>query len=126
MRQFLKGIPIELDETAELDGATSWNIFWQILMPLSKPAIATMATLGFIFHWNSFLAPLIYLNTPEKFTAPIGLRLLLNAVSQPHTLLPRDSLLMAGAVVVAIPGILLFIVAQRYFVQGIVTTGLKG
>ncbi len=128
MRQFFMSIPQDLDEAAEIDGATSWQIFTRILLPLAKPAIATMATLGFISIWNSFLGPLIYLNSPEKFTAVLGLRYFMQGATASQASLgpPKDNLLMAASVVVALPGLILFFVAQKYFVQGIVTTGIKG
>lgn len=127
MRQFLLGIPFDLDEAAKIDGASSWRIFWQIILPLSKPALATMATLGFIANWHSFLAPLIFLNTEEKYTVAVGLRYFQSAFAQGSAVArPQDHLLMGGALMVALPCLVLFFIGQRYFVQGIVTTGIKG
>lgn len=131
MRQFFMSIPLDLDEAAEMDGANSWQIFWHIMMPLAKPAIATMATLGFIFHWNNFLAPLIYINSGEKFPAVLGLSYFVSGqytsgVSLTTNWTPTENLLMAASIVVALPALILFFVAQKYFVQGIITTGIKG
>jgi ABC-type glycerol-3-phosphate transport system permease component len=128
MRQFMLGIPFDLDEAAKLDGASSWRILWQILVPLCKPAIATMATLGFIAQWNNFLGPLIFLNTEEKYTVAVGMRYFQSAVAQGSAVVsrPQDHLLMAAAIMVALPCLILFFLGQKYFVQGIVTTGIKG
>ncbi len=127
MRQFLLGIPLDLDEAAKLDGANSWRILWQILVPLCKPALATLATLGFIAHWNAFLGPLIFLNTESKYTVAVGLRYFQSAVAQGSAVArPQDHLMMGAALMVALPCLILFFLGQRYFVQGIVTTGIKG
>jgi ABC-type glycerol-3-phosphate transport system permease component len=127
MRQFLLTIPFDLDEAAKIDGASSWRIFWQIIMPLCKPALATMATLGFIGHWHSFLGPLIYLNSEEKYTVAVGLRYFQSAFAGGSAVArPQDHLLMGGALMVALPCLILFFVGQKYFVQGIVTSGIKG
>ena len=128
MRQFFLGIPVDLDEAAEIDGASSWDVFWRILMPLSKPALATTATLGFIHQWNSFLGPLIYLSSRDNFTVVLGLRYFMATILNPaaHYGPPMENLLMAAVTVVALPGLILFFVAQKYFVQGIALTGIKG
>lgn len=128
MRQFIMGIPYDLDEAAKLDGASSWRILWQIIVPLCKPAIATMATLGFIGQWNNFLYPLIFLNSEEKYVVAVGLRYLQTAVTQGSAVVsrPQDHLLMGAALMVAAPCLILFFLGQRYFIQGIVTTGIKG
>lgn len=127
MRQFMLSIPFDLDEAAKIDGASSWRILWQIIIPLAKPAIATLATLGFINHWQSFLAPLIYLNSEEKYTVAVGLRYFSDSLNAGSAVaVPQDHLLMAASVLVALPSLILFFLAQKYFVQGIVTTGMKG
>jgi ABC-type glycerol-3-phosphate transport system permease component len=124
LRQFFTTIPRDLDEAAKLDGASSVRIFWNILLPLAKPAIATVAIFAFIEHWNEFIGPLIYLNSPEKFTVSIGLR---HFTSNPFSdNEPREAILMAASLIVALPPLVLFFTAQKYFVRGIVTTGLKG
>jgi multiple sugar transport system permease protein len=124
LRQFFTTIPRDLDEAAKIDGASSVRIFWNILLPLAKPAIATVAIFAFIEHWNEFIGPLIYLNSPEKFTVSIGLR---HFTSNPFAdNEPREAILMAASLIVATPPLILFFTAQKYFVRGIVTTGLKG
>lgn len=124
LRQFFMTIPRDLDEAAKLDGASSVRIFWNIILPLSKAAIATVAIFSFIQHWNEFIGPLIFLNTTEKFTLSIGLRFFM--VNPFESDEPREAILMAASLIVAMPTLVLFFMAQKYFVQGIVTTGLKG
>ena len=116
------------DEAALMDGASSLRIFLAILLPLAKPAIATAAALGFISNWNNFMGPLIYLSDEKKFTAVQGLRYFALGSSSAQLAAgpPKDNLLMAASVVVALPCLILFFVAQKYFVQGIATTGIKG
>jgi ABC-type glycerol-3-phosphate transport system permease component len=127
MRQFFMSLPYDLDEAARIDGASSWRVFWQILMPLCKAAIATMATLGFISHWNSFLAPLIFISSQSKYLVAVGLRYFSSGVANGQAAArPQDHLLMAAALMVALPCLILFFLAQRYFVQGIVMSGIKG
>lgn len=128
MRQFIMGIPMDLDEAAKIDGASSWRVLWQMILPLCKPALATLATLGFITNWNNFLGPLIFLKTESKYTVAVGLRYLQSAVAGGSAVVsrPQDHLLMGAALMVALPCLILFFVGQKYFVQGIVTTGIKG
>lgn len=128
LRQFYMTIPRDLDEAAEMDGAGPLRIFLTLILPLSKPAIATAAALGFIGNWNNFMGPLIYLNSPDKFTATLGLRYFMLGTTSVQLSAgpPKDNLLMAASIVVALPCLILFFVAQKYFVQGIVTTGIKG
>jgi len=124
LRQFFMTIPRDLDEAAKIDGASSVRIFWNILLPLAKPAIATVAIFSFIQHWNEFIAPLIFLNSTEKFTVSIGLRYFVSNPFESDE--PREAILMAASLIVATPPLILFFAAQQYFVRGIVTTGLKG
>ncbi|MBN1402136.1 MAG: carbohydrate ABC transporter permease [Anaerolineae bacterium] len=128
LRQFYMTVPREMDEAAVMDGAGTLLIFFRILLPLAKPAIATAAALGFIGSWNNFMGPLIYLTSEEKFTAVQGLRYFALGSSSAQLAAgpPKDNLLMAASVVVALPCLILFFVAQKYFVQGIATTGIKG
>lgn len=130
MRQFFMSIPRDMDESAEIDGAGPLTIFLKILLPLAKPVIATAAALGFIGNWNSFMGPLIYLNSPRRFTATLGLRYFsMGSTAQTieiGSLQPMENLLMGASLIVAMPCLILFFVAQKYFVQGIVTTGIKG
>jgi len=124
LRQFFMTIPLDFDEAAYVDGASSWTIFWKVIMPLSKPALSTVAIFGFLGSWNSFLGPLIYLNTKEKYTLPIGITWF-RAVPMEFDE-PKEHLLMAASVTVTMPAVILFFAAQRYFISGIVMTGLKG
>lgn len=124
LRQFIMAIPFELDEAALIDGAGRMRILWDIILPNSGPALATVAVLGFIGHWNEFFGPLIFLNSKENFTIPLGLYSLKTYAGDPGE--PKDHLLMAGSVIATLPIVVLFFVAQKYFVQGIVTTGIKG
>jgi ABC-type glycerol-3-phosphate transport system permease component len=124
MRQFFLTIPYDLDDAAKIDGAGSTLIFLHILLPLCKPAIATVAVFSFIHHWNDFFGPLIFLNSTENFTLPLGLRYF--SASPVTKGQPKQHLLMAASVTATLPCIVLFFIAQRSFVQGIVTSGIKG
>ncbi len=124
LRQFFMGIPREFDEAAECDGASSFRILWQILVPLCVPAITTVAIFSFLQHWNEFIQPLIFLNTAENYTVSLGLRFFQTTPAEPGE--PKEHLLMAAAVIASIPCILLFFAAQRFFVRGIVMSGIKG
>jgi multiple sugar transport system permease protein len=124
LRQFFLTIPRDFDEAARIDGARSTGIFWNIILPLSRPAIATVAIFSFLDHWNAFIQPLIFLNDPKKFTVAIGLRYF-NA--SPFTGdQPREAVLMAASIITAVPCLALFFAAQQYFVKGIVMSGIKG
>ena len=124
LRQFFLTIPRDLDEAAYMDGASSWRVFWSIVMPLSKTALATAAIFSFIEHWNEFIGPLIFLNSERWYTVSIGLRYF---IAEPFVGdEPREALLMAASLIVALPPLLIFFLAQKYFVQGIATTGSKG
>ena len=124
LRQFIRTLPRELDEAALIDGASYWRIFWAVLMPLTKPALATVAVISFIAHWNDFVNPLIYLNSPEKFTLALGLNYFKSVPESSG--LPLEHLLMASSVMVIAPVLVLFFLAQRYFVEGIALSGIKG
>ncbi len=119
LRQYFMGIPRELEEAAKIDGAGYLRVFLTVIVPLSLPALAVVAVLGFMGVWNSFIWPLVMINTPEKFTLPVGLQLVNSAHSTDWTLL------MAGDVIALIPVVVVYIVAQKYFVEGITLTGLK-
>ncbi len=119
MRQFMMGIPRELDEAAFIDGATHRTIFWRIVMPNSGAALATIGIFCFVYTWKDFMGPLIYLSSPEKQTLELGLNTY-RALNQ-----ERWELLMAGSVLVMIPLIVMFLLGQRYFVKGIVMSGIK-
>ena len=124
LRQFILSLPKDLDEAALIDGASYFRIFWQILLPLCKAVVATIAVISFIGSWNDFVNPLIYLQLPEKFTLAVGLNYFKNQPEMGGE--PTQHLLMAASVMVIIPVIVLFFATQRYFVQGIVLSGIKG
>jgi len=124
MRQFYLTIPRELDEAARMDGASSFRIYWNILLPLARPVVATVAVIAFIGHWNDFMGPLIYLNTTEKYPLSVGLRYFQTFAMYGET--SKQHLLTAAALTMAAPCVLLFFAAQRYFVRGIVMSGIKG
>ena len=127
MRQFLLTIPRDFDEAAMVDGAGPLRILWNVLLPLIQPAVITVAILSFLAHWSDFFGPLIYLNTKENLTLSLGLRYFASTMlAFNDNLEPRDHLLMAASLMAAAPAIALFFIAQRYFVRGIVMTGLKG
>lgn len=128
MRQFLMTIPIDFDEAAMLDGASSLQILFGVLLPLIKPAIITIAILSFLGHWNDFFTPLIYLNTKEKLTLSVGLRWFQGSFMYAGSDVgePKAQYLMAASMLTAAPCVLLFFVAQRYFVEGVVMSGIKG
>lgn len=122
IRQFLLSIPKELDEAAEIDGAGSFRILVQVILPLLKPAIMTVAIFSFMAQWNSFLGPLFFLSTEDKFTLALGLRYFQGLPTSGE---PKQHWLMAASISMTFPVLLLFFFTQRYFIRGIVTTGLK-
>lgn len=119
LRQFFESIPKELEESAEIDGASKFQIFYKIVLPLSKPALATLGILTFLGSWNDFLWPLLILRDRALLTLPPGLRTLQGAYTSEY------GLMMAGAVIVAVPVIVIYIFLQRYIVQSVASTGLK-
>lgn len=126
LRQFIATLPMELDEAALIDGAGYVHIFWAIVLPLCKPALATVSVISFISSWNDFMGPLIYLNSPEKFTVALGLRFfnLGGALVDPGE--PLGHILMAACVIALMPCVVIFFLVQRFFVRGIVLSGIKG
>jgi multiple sugar transport system permease protein len=121
LRQFFMTIPNELSESARIDGCSEFGIFWRIIIPLAKPALAVVALFAFMGIWNDFLGPLVFLQRPEQFTLVLGLQ---NFQSQAGG--TSWHLLMAASVLVISPAILLFFLAQKTFIEGIATTGMKG
>lgn len=120
LRQFFKTIPRELEEAAMIDGCTPYGIYWKIILPLVKPALATVIIFNFMASWNNFLGPLIYLHHPEMMTLALGLQYFEAAYEVDW------SLLMGAAVMMTAPIIAVFFFFQKYFVRGIVLTGIKG
>ncbi|GMV87322.1 MAG: sugar ABC transporter permease [Chthonomonas sp.] len=121
LRQFFRSIPMELSEAAKIDGASEWAIYWQVVMPLAKPALAVIALFNFMGTWNDFLGPLIYLLDQKTFTLSLGLQ-----VFQSQHGGTQWNLLMAASAIVVAPIILLFFFTQKQFIEGITMTGLKG
>ena len=121
MVQFMRGIPRELDESAKIDGCGPFRILWQIIMPMCIPSVVTMVVFCFIWTWDDFMNQLIYISEVSKFTVTLALRLVLDA----HATIDWGSLL-AMSLVSILPSILLYFVSQRYFDDGIATTGIKG
>ncbi len=122
MRQFMLGIPKELDEAAMIDGANPVQIWWYVIMPLCRPAIATVSIFLFVGNWNSLVQPLIYLQKGELFTMPIYVSQKFNVQTSP---LPWQEI-MAASVLFVVPVLVLFIFTQRYFIQSVTLTGTKG
>jgi len=120
MRQYYMSIPEELSEAARIDGLSEYGIYARIVLPLTRPAIATLTILTATFVWNDFMGPLIYLSSQRNQTIQIGLRMFVGLHSSMY------SLIMAGSVLSMIPLALLFFAAQKYFIEGIASTGLKG
>ncbi|UQU65559.1 carbohydrate ABC transporter permease [Couchioplanes caeruleus] len=120
LRQFFLGLPRELEEAAVLEGANSWQIFTKVILPLSKPALATLAVIAFLTNWNDFIWPVYVLFSPENFTLPPGLGTLQGAYNINYPVI------MAGASLASIPVLILFVVAQRYIIEGVSRSGLKG
>jgi ABC-type glycerol-3-phosphate transport system permease component len=120
LRQFFRGIPYELDEAARIDGAGSFRILAQIVLPLSKPAMTTVIVFSLLANYNDFLHPLIYLTKKDTWTLALGIRFFNDVY------VSRWELIFAAATVMLAPMALLFFAAQRYFVQGIQLTGLSG
>jgi multiple sugar transport system permease protein len=120
-RQFMYGIPDELLEAARIDGANEWRIFWQVVIPLTIPVLATLGILTFLGSWNNFIYPLVMAQEPEMYTLPIALATFATGDHQSD-----HGMLMAGSVVLVVPVLVIFILFQRWITEGIATTGLKG
>jgi ABC-type glycerol-3-phosphate transport system permease component len=120
LRQFFRTIPRDLSDAAKVDGASELRIFWQIIMPLSKPALMVVIVFHFLYTWNDFLEPLIYITSDHKKTIALGLYSFQGGFST------EWNLLMAASTAMIVPVIVLFFLLQRYFIQGVVLTGLKG
>jgi len=119
LRQFFLSLPVELEEAAMLDGAGRWRTFWTVIIPLSKPALATLALLTFLGNWNDFLWPLYVLFSPDKLTIQPGLSTLQSAYTTDY------SIIMAGGVIASLPVLILFVISQRFVIEGVSRSGLK-
>ncbi|MBI2941516.1 MAG: carbohydrate ABC transporter permease [Chloroflexi bacterium] len=120
LRQFFLTLPRELEDAVAIDGGGVLATWWHVMLPLSKPALGTVAIFSFLGHWNDFVGPLIYLNSEEKYTISIGLRVF----QQQHSV--EWALLMAASTLMTLPCIVIFFFAQQHFVKGIALTGIKG
>jgi multiple sugar transport system permease protein len=121
LRQFFMTIPDELSEAARIDGCSEWGIFWRIILPLSRPALTVVALFAFMAVWKDFLGPLIYLQRPSQYTLALGLQ----SYQSQHGGTPWN-LVMAASVLVILPVVVIFFMAQKTFIEGIATTGMKG
>jgi multiple sugar transport system permease protein len=120
MRQYYMSIPDELVEAARIDGLTEYGIYWRIMLPLSKPALASLALLTFVNTWNDYMGPFIYLSSNDLWTVQLGLRSFIGQYDAEY------AMIMTGAVLSVLPVVVLFLLGQRYFIRGIATSGMKG
>ncbi|HAQ55841.1 MAG TPA: sugar ABC transporter ATP-binding protein [Acholeplasmatales bacterium] len=120
LRQFFKGLPRELSESAVIDGANHWQIFVKIMLPLSKPAVVTVALFTFMGAWNDYFGPLIFLSNPEHWTLALGLRAFQTQYGGQY------NLMMAASILIMLPTLIMFFFAQKTFIEGIKFTGIKG
>jgi multiple sugar transport system permease protein len=120
LRQFFLSLPKELEEAAFIDGANTWQVFFRIILPLSKAPLATLALLSFLQNWNDFLWPFYVLFTPQNLVLAPGLSRLQNAFTTDYTLI------MTGGVLASIPVLIIYLFAQRYIIEGVSRSGLKG
>jgi ABC-type glycerol-3-phosphate transport system permease component len=120
LRQFFLSIPTDLDDAARIDGCSSWGVYWRIIMPLSRPALMMVAILVFNITWNDFFGPLIYLHNRNNYTISLGLQAFQTQAG------PEWHLTMAASLVAMLPVLVLFFFGQRYFIQGVVFSGVKG
>lgn len=120
MKQFYEGIPDDLCEAARIDGMSEYRIYASIMLPLSKPALSTLTIFTFVATWNDYLGPLIYLKSQNKKTIQLGLKMFISQYSSDY------GLIMAGSVLSLIPVLIVFLILQKYFVEGVASTGLKG
>jgi multiple sugar transport system permease protein len=124
LRQFFQTIPRDLDEAAIIDGCSNFGIFWRIMLPLSKPAIAVVAIFWFQTSWTDFLGPVIYLNSTDKYTLALGVYQF--AADASNVAVHHEEYLMCVAFAMVLPVALIFLVAQRYMIRGVVLSGIKG
>jgi multiple sugar transport system permease protein len=120
MRQFMLGIPRELSDAARVDGAGEWQTFWKVILPLTRPAVTVIALFAAVAAWNDFLGPLLYLHDEKTYTLAVGLQFFRSTHDVSY------NLLMAASTLVVVPIIVLFILAQRFFIEGITVGGVKG
>jgi multiple sugar transport system permease protein len=122
VRQFSLGIPSEIMQAARIDGASEWKIYYRIIVPLQATTLAALGIFAFVYQWDSFLWPLVIINEKTMNTLPLGLNMLRNAYSSQANM----NMLMTGSTLAVIPSLIVFVSLQKYFVQGITMTGIKG
>ena len=120
MRQFFSNFPVALEESARIDGAGPWKTFISIVLPNSRAALVTLTVLSFLANWNDFVFPIYVLFSPERLTLPVGLSKLQGAYTIDYPVI------MAGAAIAAIPVLILFVFVQRYVIEGVASSGIKG
>lgn len=120
MRQFFSGLPVEFEESARIDGAGPWRTFFLVVLPNAKPAVVTLAILSFLANWNDFIWPIYVLFSPERLTLPVGLSKLQGAYTIDYPVI------MAGAALASIPVLILYVFVQRYVIEGVASSGVKG
>jgi multiple sugar transport system permease protein len=121
LRQFFLAIPQELADAARIDGASEWQIYWRIVLPLARPALASLAILGFVWSWNDYETPLVMLTSEQHFTIPLGLTSYIDENGGFSA-----ALIMAGSVSAILPVLVVFLVLQRQFIAALARSGLKG
>lgn len=121
LRQFFRTIPRELDEAAMMDGCSRWGVFWRVIVPLSRPALAVVALTQFVSSWNDFLGPMLFLNHQEQYTLSLGLQM----YQSQHGGVPWN-LVMAASVLTVLPVVVIYVLASRQFVEGASASGIKG
>jgi multiple sugar transport system permease protein len=119
LHQFFKGIPNELEEAAMIDGCSTWQVYWRIMLPLSKPALATLAIFTFVGSWNAFTEPLVFLDSVEQYTLPVGIALFQSSYANEY------GLTLAASVICTLPIIAIFMLFHKHIIKGIATAGLK-
>lgn len=122
MRQFTIGIPDEMIQAARMDGASEWKVYWKMILPLQKQALAALAIFSFVYQWDSFLWPLVVVSDDTMNTLPLGINMLRNAYSSQANM----NMTMTGSTIIVVPSLLVFVLLQRYFIKGITMTGMKG
>ena len=126
LRQFFRNIPLELEDAARIDGASHLQIWWRIMLPLSRPALVSVAIITFISSWNNFLWPLVISYSDASRTLPVGIGQFFGGASGVSGSAPTFGPVMAAALLATLPAIFVFLILQSYFVRGITTSGLKG
>jgi multiple sugar transport system permease protein len=120
LRQFFLTVPKDFDDAARIDGASYWRVYWQIMIPLIQPALLAVGLFQFLYCWNDFFNPLIYLSSKTTYTLAIGLRFFIDSYAT------FWNNLMAASLIVIVPPVIVFLIGQRYFIEGVTLTGLKG